>query len=265
MNKKLLMLALLCCSAVNTLLSEDKPFIIKVNPDYYNPFANVSFEWQFSYNSSLAANQYINLHFYIYNRQNNELLESFDKKIMPAKKQGRFYFFISVKPPNTEFALNSPDSINQSNTTSFGDVILNNQRVISKKIIETNINEKTLLVRMEPAPAVNLNAPEYCIKGIEIFYAAKPAGRERTVNYDIYIMPELKFHGEQPEQASLYPLDHDGSKYAGLSKDELSQKLNELLKKRRETEEKYGQNKASISDLRSVQTEINLISRMLKP
>jgi hypothetical protein len=183
---------------------------------------------------------------------------------MPEKNKGRFYLFISVKPPNTEFYFNSPDSIDSSCVTSFGDVILNNQRLISRKIIETNISEKTILVRMEPIPLINFNTPEYYIKDICTHYIKKPEGREKIFNYDIYIIPELKFQENITRAISFSPANNN-SKYIGLSQKELLNKLNEQLRKRREMEEKYRQNKVSVDELNKIQSEINIMEHILKP
>lgn len=262
MNKKLLFFVFLFCVSIDVLLAEDKTFTVKVNQEYYNPFAN-SFAWQFAYSGNLQKDQYINLHFDIYDRQQNTLRESFDKKFLPGKRQGRVYLFISIKPPNSEFDFNSPDSSNTSYLTSFGDVIINNQRIISKKVIGTNINEKILLVKMEPVPPQSFNMPEDYYQDISNPPEKQHKGREKTLIYDIYITPELKI--QKKTQQAPETLEPDKALYEKLSKEELANKLKAALKKRQEVGELYKQNKASLEDLNRVQAEINVIERILHP
>src|SRR3989339_913343 len=88
------------------MLAGDKDFFVKLNPDYYNPFA-CSFEWQIFYSGQLSKNQYINLHVEIYDRELNKQADSFDMNFIPGRNKVFIYFFISTNSVNTEMSFRS--------------------------------------------------------------------------------------------------------------------------------------------------------------
>lgn len=181
---------------------QNKTFTIKVDQDYYKP-SECSIEWLFSY-PALLENQYINLHFDIYDRMHNNLVDSFNSRIITGRKKGSFNLLISVRAPNSGLEFNFQDG-GVPHQTSLVNIILVNQRIKSLINIETKINEKTLLARMEPTPSMKPNQPEYFFKDQTIAPSQHRSGREKVLNYDIYITPQI-IQDEKTVELLLNPI-----------------------------------------------------------
>lgn len=247
--------------AVNILPAEDKGFTVKLNPDYYNPFA-CSFAWQFSYAGKLPEKQYVNLHIEIYDRKAKKSVDSFDMPIIPGRTEGRFYFFISTKPANVELSFRSPDS-GFSYNYNLADVFLPGQRILCRKTIVMYIDKQALLAQMKMIPERNFNlGKDYYFKDISVLLphpSQEKKGRPKALNYNIFITPELKI-----QQAASPSLPQETKvDYTGLSEERLKEELANALKKRAAIEELYKQKKATIDELNQVQRKINTLVRLL--
>lgn len=169
---------------------QNRIFTIKINDDKFNP-SEALLEWHFSYHSPLLKNQYLNLHFDICDRLTNKIIDSFDNKITQDIKTGTFNLLITVKAPNSEIFFTSPDS-NSTYQSTLTNIILVNQRIKTLRNIEIKIGEKTVLARLEPIPTQSITQPEYYFKDLSLSSAQRLSGREKALNYDICITPEIK-------------------------------------------------------------------------